>query len=185
MSQEEKVYAMMEMVIKKFYPKNAKEYINAPYVISMPEFLGSDEELEAVLFGKIHDIPWPSSGGLWATDKRLLYLSKHILGKGVVDFTYDKIQSISLVPSWPHSVIIRTGSLRTFMLQYVDNEVASKFVNQVRSIMENKATPKYEQNNISRGENNLVQQLEKLSQLRERGMIDESEFASAKKKLLE
>lgn len=174
----------IKKIIEKNYPHEINTYLTAPYVVGLPEYLGSDEKLEAVLFGKVNDFPWPSSGGLWATNKRLLFVSKHLFGKGVVDFTYDKVQSISLIPSWPHSVSIRTGSLMGFLLQYVDNEVANRFVNQVRLIMDNRQTSKMESKEVSVNENDLVKQLEKLAQLREKGLIDESEFVLAKKKLL-
>jgi hypothetical protein len=174
---------MVKITIQASYPHEVNRYINKKYVVALPEFLDPNEKLEAVVFGKIPDLFGPTAGGLWATDRRLAFLCTHILGKSISDFTYGSIEGINVTPSWPRSVVIKTTGNRNLMLQHVDIDIATKFVNQVRQIMENRLSANLSQNN--QPSNDLVEQLEKLAALKDTGVIDENEFALAKKKLLE
>jgi len=175
-------------IIQIFYPKTQKKWLRQRCVKDVVKYLGESEQTEAVLFGKALGLLGHSDwGGLWATDRRLLWVVTGFLGSQATDYTYDKINQISITPSWPGTFTITLSNSQTLVLQWVDKEAANKFADFVRSkianppVAANAEPSKHPPTSIV----DLATQLERLSQLRSQGLISEEEFRAAKAKLLD
>jgi len=119
-----------------------------------------------------------SFGALGVTNQRVIYAEKGLFGKTLVDLSLKKIKTIALVKQ---SLIISDGGN--------DNEYSSMLVPHAEQILrkikelqlslESAAAPVAQ----AAGGNNLAD-LEKLADLKAKGIITEEEFAAKKKALL-
>lgn len=174
---------VIESTIKTFYPNSHAHWLKQRHVKDVPTYLDEDEWPEAVLFGKPNSFgAW---GGLWATNKRLLWIHRSLWGLGVQDYTYQKINSIGFSPSGIGVINISlSGQLLSFGLFEVDKKAAPRFMKHVRAKIADISTPASKETAPQPKEPGLITQLERLSQLRSQGMISEEEFEAAKRKLL-
>jgi len=172
-------------IVTRYYPQTAEKYLSKGYVSSLPKYLGEGESVEAVLFGQTSIIIGLIPCGLWATNRRLIFLPQRMITEAATDYSYEKIQTVTFIPGWPHVVDIRTTGFGMLNIQLVDVEVARKFVSIVRFIIDSRQKPTSGLNFRSSDGTDMVSQLKELARLREIGVIDENEFISAKKKLIE
>lgn len=169
-------------VVRAFYPKTYAKWLKQRYVKDIPKYLGGDEWPEAVLFGKPNFGP---RGGLWATNKRLLWVSHSVLGPTVKDYTYEKINSTEHSPiGGVFTMRFSTGGFSAFTLFHVDKNVVLRFTEFVRTKMTNISAPARAQPVTQASEVDLPAQLERLGQLKSQGLISEEEFKAAKARLL-
>ena len=166
--------------IKDYYPITYSKYLNKKYVVTLPDYLDNNEITDAVLFGKIPTDR--TQGGLWSTNMRIIFLSHHILGTSFLDFSYDKIERISLIPSWPRSFVINLTGSGNFTLAFVEDKISRRFANHIRQKLSSISEDKTDTTNSV--ERNLLGELERLVKLHNDGFLSDTEFSSAKQKLL-
>ncbi len=165
--------------IKEYYPKEYKSYLSQKHVNILPKYLGKNETVTAVLFGKIQDLIGHNKCGLWATDRRLLFLSTHLLGEDFIDYTFDKIESMQIRPSWPRSFILKLTGTRNLNIDFIDTDVAQRFSNHLREKLN-----KPRRDNSKSSNSSILDDLEKLANLHGKGSLTDEEFRIAKRKLL-
>ena len=168
-------------VIHAFYPRAYAKWLSQRHVKETAKHLGKDEWPEGVLFGTPSAMG--SYGGLWATNKRLLWVHHGFLGLTIKDYTYEQISSIefSRFPG-ANSLLIRMsgGIFSDFLIWNPDPSVASQFTELVRAKMAALALPASGQPKRA----DLVAQLERLSALKNQGLLTEEEFEAAKLQVL-
>lgn len=104
--------------IRPYYPFAATSWLNLQQVKVVRDHLAAGEIPEGVVFAQ-HPKTGVGGGGLWATNRRLLYAGTNFWGKPVVEeYSYDKISAIE--SSADGSVISIHYSGRTIVLKGVD-----------------------------------------------------------------
>jgi len=146
---------------------------------ALPEVLSENERIVYLIEGRNkltnHHII------LVATEKRLIFVDKELMyGLKVEDFSYDKVSSIQYEKSMMLASIDIHISDDILEIDNVGKYYAELFCEKVRDFM---ARPTQYFQNIS--ETTVLDQLEQLGRLKERGVLTEEEFAAQKKKLLE
>lgn len=148
----------------------------------LPDILWEDENVERLLQG----IYESNNGILVATNKRVIFVDKSLLGSlRVEDFPYDKISSIQ------YKVGVMFGKMTIFssgnkaVISQVDKKLARVFGDYVRA----KITSKTEHSSVPNSEsksqdNDVISKLERLADLKEKGILSEEEFIAQKKKIL-
>lgn len=146
---------------------------------ALPEVLSENERIVYLIEGRNkltnHHII------LVATEKRLIFVDKEFMyGLKVEDFSYNKVSSIQYEKSMMLASIDIHISDDILEIDNVGKYYAELFCEKVRDFM---ARPTQYFQNIS--ETTVLDQLEQLGRLKERGVLTEEEFAAQKKKLLE
>lgn len=149
----------------------------------LPAILWEDEKVEDIVQGRYNN----HSGVLVATNKRLIFIDKTLLGKLYVeDFPYDKITSIQYKTGWVFGEITIYASGNKAEIKDVLKGHVKRFAEYVRA----RITAPKEHASLSAMQtqsiNNVdfLSQLERLATLKEKGLISDEEFEAAKKRLL-
>ena len=127
------------------------------------------------------------SGILVATDKRLIFVCKGLMwGLTVEDFPFDKISSIQYELGMLTAELIIFSSGNEAKIKNVANERCRLFCENVRAIISSPRKNESEGKQVMSNSNNddMIEQLERLSKLKEVGALTDEEFKAAKKKLL-
>ena len=104
--------------IRPYYPHASPSWLKIGQIRLVRDYLAEDEIPEGVIFAK-HPKTGVGGGGLWATNRRLLYVGTNFWGKPVVEeYSYDKIGAIE--SSADGSVISIRYSGRKIALKGVD-----------------------------------------------------------------
>jgi Bacterial PH domain/Short C-terminal domain len=123
-------------------------------------------------------------GSLIATDKRILFYGKRLLqGYDVEVFPYANINSIGLRKNFDGFLIEVDSFENTFVLRSIQNEVAERFIHYVQSMMrvsKSQTTAPL----IAQGGIDVADQIRKLAELRDQGILTEEEFQAKKRGLL-
>ncbi len=142
----------------------------------MPSILAPNETIDNIIQGTYEN----GQGILVSTNRRLVFIDKGLLyGLKVEDFPLDKITSIQYETGMLLGKVKIHTSGNTATIDNVEKTSSRKFAEFVRDKL---SQPK-ESNVIS--EPNILDQLEKLGKLKDRGILSEEEFNDQKKKLLE
>lgn len=154
--------------------KEVKELLN---------ILMDNEEIEKVDSGFLKEGKGMTGHGLLvATNYRLIFIDKSTFGFGVKmeDFPYKNITSVSVETSLLKSSLKIICSGNTAVIDVVTGaKQLSEFVRQKTYSLEH---PKTENKNL---ENDILGKIEKLAELKEKGILSEDEFTIQKTKLLE
>ncbi|WP_336717401.1 PH domain-containing protein [Chryseobacterium mucoviscidosis] len=150
----------------------------------LPYILDLDEKILAIIdaqFAKTTD-----AGILLVTPKRIISVSKAMFSPAKVnEFLNDNILEVSFVKNFVSpNIRIHTKEKTVEFESFFNKDYAEDFYHFISEIY-NKEVSKAsspEQNTVSES---VLEQLEKLGQLRENGILTEEEFTSQKKKLLE
>lgn len=150
----------------------------------LPYVLDLDEKILAIIdaqFAKTTD-----AGILLVTPKRIISVSKAMFSPAKVnEFLNDNILEVSFVKNFVSpNIRIHTKEKTVEFESFFNKDYAEDFYHFISKIY-NKEVSKAlspEQNTVSES---VLEQLEKLGQLRENGILTEEEFTSQKKKLLE
>ncbi len=147
----------------------------------LPNILWEDERVERIVQGSYND----GLGVLVATNKRLVFVDKGIVGLRVEDFPYDRISSIE------YSTGLLGGKLTFFAsgnraeIKYVPKDQCRNFAEYVRA---RSTAPSSHASappaTIASAESSVIEQLKELGQLKEQGILTEEEFTAQKAKLL-
>jgi len=150
----------------------------------LPYILDPDEKILAIIdaqFAKTTD-----AGILLVTPKRIISVSKAMFSQAKVnEFLNDNILKVSFVKNFVSpNIRIHTKEKTVEFESFFNKDYAEDFYHFISKIY-NKEVSKAsspEQNTVSES---VLEQLEKLGQLRENGILTDEEFTSQKKKLLE
>ncbi|MDG1842224.1 MAG: PH domain-containing protein [Crocinitomicaceae bacterium] len=138
-----------------------------------------EESVDHLVQGVYND----SQGVLVSTNTRLIFIDKGLIyGLKVEDFPLDKISSIEYETGLLMSKIkIYTSNNKAIIEEISPKNYARLFSEFVRKKLSDK-TPSQYQNDI--GKTDVLDQIEKLSKLKEKGILTEEEFNEQKQKLL-
>lgn len=157
----------------------------------LPYLISEDEKIIAITDAQF--VNTLDAGVLVATPFRLLSVSKSMFGSAKInEYPNETIRSVSFVTD-PRSPIIKLHlDERVVEFEcYMDKEDAEKFYDKIRTIYN--APQGQSQQQIGntattvkgKPSDQIFEQLEKLGQLRENGILTDAEFSEQKKKLLE
>lgn len=150
----------------------------------LPNILWNDEKIENIIMGTYNN----GNGILVATNKRLVFVDKGLFfGLKVEDFPYEKISTIQ------YETGILLGKLTIYttnnkaIIDNVSNVRIRSFADWLRArisgtsknLITEQITGQSTHSNID-----VADQLEKLANLKEKGILTEEEFLQQKKKLL-
>lgn len=157
---------------------NISGYFGRKEINELPGILAGTETIDNIIHGTYNN----GIGILVSTNRRLFFIDKGLLyGLKVEDFPLDKITSIQYETGLLlGKVKIHTsGNIAT--IDNVEKTSSRKFAEFVRDKL---SQPK-ENNVVANAQPNVLDQLEKLGALKEKGILSEEEFNNEKKKLLE
>ncbi|WP_288457897.1 PH domain-containing protein [uncultured Chryseobacterium sp.] len=150
----------------------------------LPYVLDPNEKILAIIdaqFAKTTD-----AGILLVTPKRIISVSKAMFSPAKVnEFLNDNILEVSFVKNFVSpNIRIHTKEKTVEFESFFNKDYAEDFYHFISKIYNKEASkaPSPEQNTVSES---VLEQLEKIGQLRENGILTEEEFTSQKKKLLE
>lgn len=167
--------------IKQTIGKLNPSVINKREVAELPNILLEDETIEKVQAGYLDEGKGATGNGLLvATNYRLIAIDKSLLGIGIKmeDFPYDKITSVSVETGFLKSVLKIICSGNTAKVNLVAG--AKEFSEFVRQKTLSRQQP------AQSGPNNedILAQIEKLADLRQKGILTDEEFSEKKISLL-
>lgn len=154
----------------------------------LPYLISEDEKIIAITDAQF--INTLDAGILVATPLRMLSVSKSMFGAAKInDYPNEKIKAVSFV-SHPRSPIIQLHlDERVVEFEcYLDKEDAEKFYDQIKEHYNNPQiqAPKQSRSLVTEtSSKEILDQLEKLGKLREKGILTDAEFTEQKRKLLE
>lgn len=167
---------------------NGATFWNGKEIKELPNILWEDETLEA-LIGGFYD---GGNGVLAATNKRLIFIDKGLMwGLKVEDFPYDKISSIQYSKGLLLGEISIYTSGNKAKIDNVDKAYCAQFCEQVRAritnISKNATSSEKSQQPEPKenSQNDLIDKLKQLGELKTQGILTEEEFILAKQKLLQ
>lgn len=150
-------------------------------VNELPEILMADEKIEKVESGILKNGTGITGNGLLvATNIRLIFIDKPTFGFGIKmeDFPYEKISSVSVSTGFLKGELklICSGNAASINL-VTGAKIFSEFIRQKTSYKQKDNS----ENNESLG---ILEKIEKLAELRDKGIISNDEFDSKKVELL-
>lgn len=161
-----------------------ESFLGRKEIKELPNILWEDEKLENIIQGTYNN----GNGILVGTNKRLIFVDKGLIfGLKVEDFQYDKISSIQYETGLIFGKIIIFTSGNKAVIENVIKGKVRVFGEWVRAKISNQNQTKTSQNKLQTNLNedaNIIDQLEKLANLKERGILTDEEFIIQKKKLL-
>lgn len=159
-------------------------------ISDLPNILRDDEQVRGALQG----LYGGGQGLLVATDRRLVFVDKKLIGNRVrvEDFPYDSISSIQyeLKIMFAKVTIFASGN-KAEIEQVMPKDLARSFCDVVRALISGGNDRLAGRDDISRppeaGRSSVEQMadaLERLGELRDRGLLSDGEFAEQKQSLL-
>ncbi len=178
---KEKSKSRIEEQLLKINNSHLEAYRGKREVKELETILASDEELFAIVSGTYNN----GNGILVATNKRLIFIDKGILyGLKVEDFGLDKISSIQYETGLLLASIKIMASGNIAEIKNIQKLNARDFSEKVRLKL---AEPKKQDQILQVTQNNQVDiadQLTKLANLKNQGILTQEEFDQQKQKLL-
>lgn len=182
-SQKTKRLEEIKAMIQNLKLDNISSFFGRKEIKELPNILADNEIIDNIIQGTYNN----GQGILVSTDRRLVFVDKGLLfGLKVEDFPLDKISSIQYETGimWGKVKIHTTSNVAS--IEQVDKAAARKFGEFVRDKLSRpKETVAVQPQPQTAAQPNVLEQLEKLGQLKTAGILSEEEFAEQKKKLLE
>jgi len=132
LSQDEAIW----LSIKTYYKHATESWLKLPDMVNIitevKKHLNTDELPEGIIFGRHPDTGKAGKGGgLWATNKRLLYVGMTLWNKPVViEYPYNEISSIAFADN---QIIIHIAGLQTSIKDIDKLAQVSNFIHLVES----------------------------------------------------
>mgnify|MGYP001156477236 CR=1 FL=1 len=146
------------------------------------EYLNPNEEVVAIVMGayetEILGGDSVRNGILIATNKRLVFYAKKLMGYELEDFPLSNISSIESGKNMMGHNISFFASGNKVKMKWINDGEIKKFVEYVRSEIGKESS-----SNNSK-EESIPDQIEKLSKLKDQGILTEDEFQAKKEDLL-
>ena len=154
-------------------------FIGRREIKELPEILWEDEKVEKIIQGTYNN----GNGILVCSSKRLIFIDKGLLyGLKVEDFPLDKVSSIQYKTGLLLGKLTIYSSGNKAIIDNVDKKQIRAFSDYVTTKLNSKGNEAGA--NDESKDNDVIGQLEKLSQLKEKGILTEEEFDKAKAKIL-
>ena len=143
----------------------------------LPKILAEDEKLKAFASGLMNGKTWL----IVATNRRIIFLDKGLIYRlNQVEIPLTKINSISQKEGLFLGEINIWDGASNMEIRNVAKRYVANFVNAVNQAMEDLNKP----NPVELSNNSVSDELMKLEELRERGILTDEEFSEQKQKLL-
>lgn len=158
----------------------AEKLIAFKEIKELPKILWHDENLEHIIRGTYDN----GAGILAATNKRLVFVDKGLIfGLRVEDFPYDKITSIQYETGLIMGEITIFSSGNKAVIKHLDKSRTRIFAEFVRARITNQSKNVSVQNTDNKNDD-FISKIERLSKLKEDGVLTEEEFLEQKKLVL-
>jgi hypothetical protein len=144
-------------------------------VKELAKILWTDEQPMKMARGTYHG----GNGIMVATDRRLIFIDKGIVGLKTEDFAYDKISSIQMKTGMVFGEIEIDAAGNRSKIQNMDKTVARELADWIRNRIQTRATSP-----SAPASADPIEQIARLAKLKDAGAITEEEFAAKKKQLL-
>ncbi|TKX33322.1 PH domain-containing protein [Campylobacter taeniopygiae] len=157
---------------------NAKSIFSKKEIKVLPEILWEGEKVKKAAQGTYN----LATGLLVATDKRLIFIDKGFINLKVETFLYDKISSIEYSTGLIFGEIVIYASGNKAKIKNMEKNETKDMAEFVREFIQsnnNQETAKQTNTN-----NDLMAELEKISDLKNKGIITEDEFKTMKEKII-
>lgn len=156
------------------------KFLGGREIKELPKILWEGENVEAIVQGMYRN----GLGILVATDRRLVFVDKGVVGVKVEDFPYDKISSIQYETGMLMGGITIFASGNRSEIDKVPKDRVRPFAEYVRAKISAPALPASTAAPPVASGADVVTQLKDLAALRDAGVLTEDEFATQKAKLL-
>lgn len=164
-----------------------EKFLGFNEIKELPNILADGEEVEKLASGYYKT----GYGIIVATSKRIIFIDKGMLyGLRVEDFSYNKITSIEYSTGLLRGAITILASGNKAVIDRVQKELVKDFSDYVRSkitsakTVQQTASGESTDKKIPKRSEDFLTQLERLANLKEKGVLTEEEFNEQKKKIL-
>jgi len=145
----------------------------------LPSVLADGEQVLSFSSGVMDGSTWL----IVLTDRRVIFLDKGLIyGLKQASIDLDKINAVSGKTGLLLGSIIIEDGASSRAITNVQKRTVAAFTNKLRDAMENRKAARHQ--SVAPALHDLAGQLEKLDQLRQRGLLTDDEFAVQKAKLL-
>ncbi|WP_306181328.1 PH domain-containing protein [Campylobacter jejuni] len=155
---------------------NAKNIFSRKEIKALPDILWENEKVKKAAQGTYN----LAAGLLVATDKRLIFIDKGIFSLKVETFLYDKISSIEYSTGLMFGEIVIYASGNKAKIKNMEKNETKEMAEFVRECTQNTDA----NNHISTTNSDLTVELERISNLKDKGIITEEEFKTMKEKII-
>jgi hypothetical protein len=166
-----------------------KPIMTKPEIKELPSLLHPEEDLLGLLEGqlkRIHNRDFTGYGLAIVTNKRIIFFRKSIIGTVTKEETpITRVSSASFRKGLLSSSVAITTSNNESVIDHCDKTVGNKFVDVVQNLisdLDSKANQPVQTQPVQ--QDNTLAQLEKLFDLKQKGILTEDEFLAQKAKLL-
>ena len=149
----------------------------------LPNILWDDEQITGALQG----VYGGGQGLLVATDRRLVFVDRKLIGNRVKveEFPYEKISSIQYQLKLVFAVVtIFTSGNKAEIEQVMPKQLARSFCDGVQALMASGNGKQSSTEDTESGTIQMIDALERLDKLHERGVLSDTEFEEQKRKIL-
>jgi len=163
--------------IKNLQLDNVYSFLGRKEIKELPQILADSESIDGIIQGMYQN----GQGILVSTNRRLVFIDKGLIyGLKIEDFPLNKISSIQYETGLMLGKvkIYTSGNIAT--IKNVEKSSARKFAEFVRD----KLSQENENVSPKNSEPDVLEQLEKLGRLKEKGILSKKEFQEQKRKLL-
>lgn len=159
---------------------NATNWLGKKEVKELPNIIQSNEVIKCLIQGIYNK----GNGLLVLTDKRLIFIDKGFVNLKTEDFPLKRISSIQFESGILYAKIKIHTSSNIAEIENVDKVQGKEFVNFVKSQIE-ESENNGNKSKVIQQQPDILLQIEKLSELKDKGILTEDEFNDKKAKLLE
>jgi hypothetical protein len=139
--------------------------------------LEAGENIVAAVYGR-YETDFPRNAVFLATDRRLIFYAEKMLGYSIEVFPYSNISSLEMSKGLIGHTITFFASGNHAKLKWITQGDVPHFVNYVKSRMDKKTTEQPQETV------DIAEQIRKLAELRDKGIVTEEEFQSKKTEML-
>ena len=165
-----------------------KPNLTKPEIKELPEILHPEEKLLGLVEGllkKIHNREISGHGLVIATNKRVIFFRKSFIGTVTKEETpISKISSASFRKGFLTSSIAIVTSNNESEVDNCDKILGKKFIDIVQNLISELDQITNSPNNVQSIQESSVSQLEKLFELKQKGILTDDEFNTQKIKIL-
>lgn len=159
---------------------NATNFFGRKEVNELPNIIQENEIIKSLIQGTYNN----GSGILVLTDKRMIFVDKGVLSLKTEDFPLSKITSIQFESGLLLAKIKIHTSSNVAEIANVEKDAGKLFVDFARNQIEEHESKGSNSQPIQQ-QPDILGQIEKLAELKDKGILTEAEFNEKKTKLLE
>lgn len=142
----------------------------------------SGESVLRMVVGLLHTPLVQQAGLLALTDRRILFIHSGIIQSQQVSVPLDTVTGVAVSKGLLYSNIKITGPQSNVIVNRVDKTDAESLASELRSILANRARGNTQLSSRSTG--GVAEEIGRLAELRDQGVLTELEFTTQKAKIL-